>query len=235
MTLKLPYRLAAAAGLWLSSAGVRPAAANMPRPPLRHGGVRPIRSSPTPCAQDRRHARACAAVACDDRLRERRRRTSRHRQPTRPSTISASFKARPQLVADVDAGAATALDGRQLDPVSRSAGPRRTARRHAGGPLRRRLGSASTRCRLNGGPAGDAMAPPNMPPYAWPTYAPYNNYSPRRLPERVPVQRVPVHRAVLPVPEGSARLADGHAGVGGRPLVVRPHRRNRDCWQVRFW
>src|SRR5262249_2594869 len=29
-----------------------------------------------------------------------------------------------------------------------------------------------------GGPGvGAMMAPPTMPPYAWPTYAPYNNYS----------------------------------------------------------
>src|SRR5205823_1750022 len=48
---------------------------------------------------------------------------------------------------------------------------------------------------------------------------------PRRLPGGVPVQRVPVHRAVLPVPEGAPRLAEGDDGVGRRPLVHRPHLR----------
>src|SRR5262249_13822688 len=43
-----------------------------------------------------------------------------------------------------------------------------------------------------------------------------------RLPDRLPVQRVPVHRAVLPVPEGPARLAVGQPDLGRRALVVRP-------------
>ncbi len=69
------------------------------------------------------------------------------------------------------------------------------------------------------------MGAPNLPPYAWPTYAPYNNVSRVAYPTCVPVQRVPVHRAVLPVPEGSARLAEGDAGMGRRVLVPRPQLR----------
>jgi len=46
---------------------------------------------------------------------------------------------------------------------------------------------------------------------------------PRRVPSGVPVQRLPVHRAVLPVPEGAARLAEGHPRMERRPLVPRPH------------
>ena len=58
----------------------------------------------------------------------------------------------------------------------------------------------------------------------------------RGVPAGVPVQRVPVHRAVLPVPEGPARLAEGQAGVGGRALVLRQARpAPHDYWRVRFW
>ena len=65
------------------------------------------------------------------------------------------------------------------------------------------------------------LNPPRMPPYAWPTYAPYNNLSRVAYPV-LPLPGLAVHRPVLPVPEDSAGLALGQAGVGGRPLVVQP-------------
>src|SRR5207244_6771420 len=51
---------------------------------------------------------------------------------------------------------------------------------------------------------------------------PVPEHEPGGVPERVPVQRVPVHRAVLPVPEGAARLAECHSELGRRPLVAGP-------------
>ena len=72
-------------------------------------------------------------------------------------------------------------------------------------------------------PGNLGLNPPKMPPYAWPTYAPYNNFS-RVATPRPTLQRLAVHRAVLSVPEDSAGLAVGETGVGRRPLVVRPGR-----------
>ena len=46
----------------------------------------------------------------------------------------------------------------------------------------------------------------------------------RSVSDAVPVRVVPVHRPVLPVPEGPTRVAVGHAAMGGRSLVVRPQR-----------
>src|SRR5439155_22824171 len=39
---------------------------------------------------------------------------------------------------------------------------------------------------LNGGGAAHGLNPPHLPPYAWPTYAPYNNYSRVGYPEQYP-------------------------------------------------
>ncbi|MGL4550052.1 MAG: BON domain-containing protein, partial [Gemmataceae bacterium] len=50
-------------------------------------------------------------------------------------------------------------------------------------------------------PAYSALNPPNMPPYAWPTYAPYNNFSRVAYPTAYPYQSWPFLGPVYPFPK----------------------------------
>ena len=84
-------------------------------------------------------------------------------------------------------------------------------------------------------PAPYDLNPPKMPPYAWPTYAPYNNYSRVAYPELYPYNAWPFIGPVYPfpkVPRGwrSVKLEwdDGHWYLG---RLSTPH----DYWRVRFW
>jgi hypothetical protein len=101
---------------------------------------------------------------------------------------------------------------------------------------------------LPGGPAidpaplnGPGMAakvdlnPPNMPPYAWPTYAPYNNYSRVGYPEEYPHAAFPFIGPFYPfpkVPLGFRAIKleweDGHWWYGRTAT-------RRDWWTVRYW
>jgi hypothetical protein len=51
------------------------------------------------------------------------------------------------------------------------------------------------------GPAPYALNPPRMPPYAWPTYAPYNNYSRVGTPLAYPYNSFPFIGPVYPFPK----------------------------------
>lgn len=50
-------------------------------------------------------------------------------------------------------------------------------------------------------PAPYSLNPPRMPPYAWPTYAPYNNYSRVAYPEKYPYNSWPYIGPVYPFPK----------------------------------
>jgi hypothetical protein len=52
-----------------------------------------------------------------------------------------------------------------------------------------------------GGPGAAELNPPRMPPYAWPTYAPYNNYSRVAYPEAYPWQSWPFIGPMYPFPK----------------------------------
>jgi hypothetical protein len=77
--------------------------------------------------------------------------------------------------------------------------------------------------------------PPPMPPYAWPTYAPYNNYSRVATPIIYPYQSWPFVGPMYPFPKiplgwRSVKLTweDGHwwyARVGS----------GHDWWRIRYW
>jgi len=78
-------------------------------------------------------------------------------------------------------------------------------------------------------------APPKMPPYAWPTYAPYNNYSRCAYPQMYPANAFPFIGPYYPfpkVPPGyrSIKLEweDG-AWYYGRTAT------KRDWWRIRYW
>lgn len=51
------------------------------------------------------------------------------------------------------------------------------------------------------GPAPHQLNPPKMPPYAWPTYAPYNNYSRVAYPQAYPYNSFPFIGPIYPFPK----------------------------------
>jgi hypothetical protein len=80
----------------------------------------------------------------------------------------------------------------------------------------------------------DLQAPP-LPPYSWPTYAPYNNVSRVGYPEAYPYNAFPFIGPYYPfpkVPLGWRKVTleweDGHWYLGRNSA---PH----DYWKVRFW
>lgn len=80
----------------------------------------------------------------------------------------------------------------------------------------------------------DGFAPP-LPPYAWPTYAPYNNVSRVGYPQAYPYNAFPFIGPFYPFPKvplgwRSVKLEwdDGHWWLG---KTAAPH----DYWRVRFW
>jgi hypothetical protein len=83
-------------------------------------------------------------------------------------------------------------------------------------------------------PAYDANGP-HLPPYAWPTYAPYNNYSRVGYPTAYPYNAFPFIGPFYPFPKvplgwRSVKLEwdDGHWYIG---RLSTPH----DYWRVKFW
>jgi hypothetical protein len=79
------------------------------------------------------------------------------------------------------------------------------------------------------------LNPPNMPPYAWPTYAPYNNYSRVAYPEAYPYNAWPFVGPVYPFPKvplgwRSVKLEweDGH-------WWFRKTATGHDWWHLRYW
>jgi hypothetical protein len=87
------------------------------------------------------------------------------------------------------------------------------------------------------GPASPSVEPygPHMPPFAWPTYAPYPNASRVAYPEAYPYNAFPYIGPYYPFPKvplgwRSVKLEweDGHWYFG---RVSTPH----DYWRVRFW
>lgn len=85
-----------------------------------------------------------------------------------------------------------------------------------------------------GGPAMAGSAPP-LPPYAWPTYAPHNNFSRVAYPQAYPANAFPFIGPYYPFPKvpmgwRSVRLEfdDGFWWMGRKSA---PH----DYWRVRFW
>ncbi len=87
-----------------------------------------------------------------------------------------------------------------------------------------------------GGPISPyALTNPAMPPYAWPTYAPYNNYSRVAYPQGYPCNAWPFIGPMYPFPKvplgwRSVKLewADGHWYMGQTATW-------HDWWRVRYW
>jgi BON domain len=90
---------------------------------------------------------------------------------------------------------------------------------------------------MNGMPAMAPVDPagPRLPPYAWPTYAPHNNYSRVAYPTSYPYNAFPYIGPFYPfpkVPLGWRKVVleweDGHWYYG---KLSSPH----DYWRVKFW
>lgn len=90
---------------------------------------------------------------------------------------------------------------------------------------------------LNGTPMMTALDPagPRLPPYAWPTYAPYNNMSRVAYPQSYPYNAFPYIGPYYPfpkVPLGWRKVVleweDGHWYYG---RLSSP----QDMWRVKFW
>ena len=90
---------------------------------------------------------------------------------------------------------------------------------------------------LNGMPAMGPVDPsgPRLPPHAWPTYAPYNNFSRVAYPQTYPYNAFPYIGPYYPfprVPLGWRKVQleweDGHWYYG---KLASPH----DFWRVKFW
>ena len=76
---------------------------------------------------------------------------------------------------------------------------------------------------------------PKLPPYSWPTYAPYNNFSRVAYPQAYPYNAFPFIGPYYPFPKvplgwRSVKMEwdDGHWYLG---RLSTPH----DYWRVRFW
>lgn len=85
-----------------------------------------------------------------------------------------------------------------------------------------------------GGPAMAGAAPP-LPPYAWPTYAPHNNFSRVAYPQAYPANAFPFIGPFYPFPKVplgwrnvNLQFDDGFWWMGRKST---PH----DYWRVRFW
>jgi hypothetical protein len=79
------------------------------------------------------------------------------------------------------------------------------------------------------------LNPPKMPPYAWPTYAPYNNFSRVAYPLSYPYQSWPFIGPVYPFPKvplgwRSVKLQweDGFWWYGKTATA-------HDWWRIRYW
>lgn len=77
--------------------------------------------------------------------------------------------------------------------------------------------------------------PPPLPPYAWPTYAPFNNYSRVAYPQAYPYESFPYMGPFHPFPKvplgwRNVRLQwdDGHWWLS-------THAQKRDWWVLRYW
>jgi hypothetical protein len=90
---------------------------------------------------------------------------------------------------------------------------------------------------IQGAPPGfpSATQPPPMPPYAWPTYAPYNNYSRVAYPNLYPYESFPFIGPIYPFPQiplgwrsVSLTWEDGHWWLGRNAT-------GHDWWRIRYW
>lgn len=79
------------------------------------------------------------------------------------------------------------------------------------------------------------LNPPKLPPHAWPTYAPYNNYSRVAYPTQYPLNAFPFIGPFYPFPKVplgwrsvTLEWQDGHWFMGRNGT-------KHDYWRIRYW
>lgn len=129
------------------------------------------------------------------------------------------------------------MGGMPMGPVARpmSSVVPPTAMAHGGAGLPHTANPVIEPAPVGGVPATAAGNAPPLPPHAWPTYAPYNNYSRVGYPQAYPYNAFPFIGPFYPFPKvplgwRSVKLEweDGHWWLG---KTATPH----DYWRVRFW
>jgi hypothetical protein len=80
-----------------------------------------------------------------------------------------------------------------------------------------------------------SLSPPAMPPYAWPSYAPYNNFSRVAIPTEYPYNAWPFIGPPYPFPKAplgwrtvELRFMDGHWWFSKNASC-------HDYWRIRYW
>ncbi len=85
-----------------------------------------------------------------------------------------------------------------------------------------------------GGPGFQPPAPP-LPPYAWPTYAPHNNFSRVGYPVCYPADAMPFIGPFNPFPRAPLGWRNATLSFDDGFWYLSSHAGNRDWWTVRFW
>jgi hypothetical protein len=80
----------------------------------------------------------------------------------------------------------------------------------------------------------NAPAPP-LPPYAWPTYAPYNNFSRVGQPNVYPIDAMPYVGPFYPFPRAPLGWRHAMLTFDDGFWYLSSHAGNRDWWSVRYW
>lgn len=84
------------------------------------------------------------------------------------------------------------------------------------------------------GPGFQQPAPP-LPPYAWPTYAPYNNFSRVGYPNCYPADAMPFIGPFNPFPRAPLGWRNAMLTFDDGFWYLSSHAGNRDWWQVKYW
>jgi len=88
---------------------------------------------------------------------------------------------------------------------------------------------------LAGPRAGLGQLPPPLPPYAWPAYAPYNNYSQVSYPTCYPSCAFPYIGPIYPFPRAPLGWRSVHLEFDDGHWWLRPASQRRDWWYLRYW
>ena len=84
------------------------------------------------------------------------------------------------------------------------------------------------------GPGFQQPAPP-LPPYAWPTYAPYNNFSRVGYPNCYPADAMPFIGPFNPFPRAPLGWRNAMLSFDDGFWYLSSHAGNRDWWSVKYW
>jgi BON domain len=232
--IRLPFRLAAAAGLWLSSLGLAQEQARFNAPQAMTGVPADQRLADAVAERLARSADLAGFQAEITVLHGTVELTGTAADAGQRAAILAAAKSVPGVkqvsdrleVGSVQQAAGAQPGGPGMAPPPVALGPGAVV----GG------GAATDPFPVNGGPGvGMNLNPPTMPPYAWPTYAPYNNYSRVAYPEEYPHAAFPFIGPFYPfpkVPLGYRAIKleweDGHWWYGRTAT-------KKDWWMVRYW